>query len=280
MKGGCFMIKNNLKVLLEQENISINKLALDTGISRQALTSIANNETSGMQFETIDTLLNYFNVSIDKFFYEEKEELTMTFRVVDIDSSIVKNDNTRNKSFRESNKIVGISIKKRNIKNDNKNIEYQTRFICSLLKNEFNTIIAVSICFLSDYLADENITQIIENDTGDILEIDTNESHKVLRQTLDKIISNSEAGFKGVSINLASKALESYSNDHTNPKIYPFIFVSWDSGLKKIKKTHEEIPKMRAILEPLGFGLFPKDHVVTNARTPNVNFELELSNPF
>ena len=67
------MIKNNLKALLEQENISINKVALDTGISRQALTSIANNETSGMQFETIDTLLNYFNVSIDKFFYEEIE---------------------------------------------------------------------------------------------------------------------------------------------------------------------------------------------------------------
>lgn len=68
------MIKCNLKQYMELRNINFSQLSKQTGISRQALTSLANNESSGIQFSTLDTLLIYFNAQINEFFTQSAME--------------------------------------------------------------------------------------------------------------------------------------------------------------------------------------------------------------
>lgn len=62
------MIKCNLINLMDLKNINFSNLSKETGISRQALTSLAKNESTGIQFSTLDTLLKFFNIPIGDFF--------------------------------------------------------------------------------------------------------------------------------------------------------------------------------------------------------------------
>lgn len=57
------MIRCNLAILLAERNLKITKVSSDTGISRTTLTSLANNRSQGIQFDTINTLCNYLRVS-------------------------------------------------------------------------------------------------------------------------------------------------------------------------------------------------------------------------
>lgn len=57
------MIQCNLAVLLAERQFKITRVAIETGISRTTLTSLAGNNSQGVQFDTIDTLCLYLNVS-------------------------------------------------------------------------------------------------------------------------------------------------------------------------------------------------------------------------
>lgn len=57
------MIRCNLSILLAERDLKITKVSNDTGISRTTLTSLANNRSQGIQFDTINTLCNYLKVS-------------------------------------------------------------------------------------------------------------------------------------------------------------------------------------------------------------------------
>lgn len=73
------MIQTNLKELLNRNNISINKLSIETGLSRPTLTSLMNNESKGIQFDTLEKLLDYFDISIADFFSVYNEEIIFNF---------------------------------------------------------------------------------------------------------------------------------------------------------------------------------------------------------
>jgi len=69
-----------LKVLIRLEDLmwenrvkSINKLSEQTGISRPSLTRMKNNESRGVNFETVETLCQFFDCDINDFLYIEKE---------------------------------------------------------------------------------------------------------------------------------------------------------------------------------------------------------------
>ena len=62
------MLKCNLAVLLAERNLKITKVSRDTGISRTTLTSLANNYSQGIQFETLDTLCAYLKITPADFF--------------------------------------------------------------------------------------------------------------------------------------------------------------------------------------------------------------------
>ncbi|MDU7066726.1 MAG: helix-turn-helix transcriptional regulator [Clostridium perfringens] len=57
------MIRCNLSILLAERNLKITQVSKDTGISRTTLTSLSNNYSQGIQFDTINTLCNYLKVT-------------------------------------------------------------------------------------------------------------------------------------------------------------------------------------------------------------------------
>lgn len=84
------MIKNNLKTILEQKGISINKLSNDTGISRPTITSLANNESQGIQFETLEKLLIHLNISLNDLFDVITDQVIFSFNTLVTSSNIQK----------------------------------------------------------------------------------------------------------------------------------------------------------------------------------------------
>ena len=61
------MLKNNLSVLMAERGLKIADLYNATGISKTTLMAIANNNSIGIQFETLDRLCNYLDVTPNDF---------------------------------------------------------------------------------------------------------------------------------------------------------------------------------------------------------------------
>lgn len=62
------MLKTNLSVLLAERNLKITKVAEDTGISRTTLTSLSYNNSQGVQFDTLNKLCIYLQITPEHFF--------------------------------------------------------------------------------------------------------------------------------------------------------------------------------------------------------------------
>lgn len=57
------MIKCNLAVLMAERNLNISDLSKETGISRNTLSALYKNTGKGVQFDTLETLCHYFDIS-------------------------------------------------------------------------------------------------------------------------------------------------------------------------------------------------------------------------
>lgn len=68
MKRVVKMIKSNLAVLMAERGLKIADVYNDTGISKTTLMALSENKGKGIQFETIDKLCNYLNISPQDFF--------------------------------------------------------------------------------------------------------------------------------------------------------------------------------------------------------------------
>lgn len=62
------MIRSNLAVLLAERNLKITKVSKDTGISRTTLTTLSNNNSQGIQFDTLNTLCMYLKIEPNQLF--------------------------------------------------------------------------------------------------------------------------------------------------------------------------------------------------------------------
>ncbi|CUB59039.1 hypothetical protein BN2127_JRS10_04747 [Bacillus subtilis] len=75
------MIRSNLGELLEKDNLSINKVSTDTGISRQTITSLVNNESKGIQFNTLETLMAYLGVKLTDLLIDDAGKIVLNSRL-------------------------------------------------------------------------------------------------------------------------------------------------------------------------------------------------------
>jgi len=62
------VIRNNLAVLLAERSLKITRVARDTAISRNTITSTAQNDGKMIQLETINKLCQYLDVNPEQFF--------------------------------------------------------------------------------------------------------------------------------------------------------------------------------------------------------------------
>lgn len=74
------MIKTRLKEILEEKNLTINKVSNEAEISRPSLTALVNNESGGIQFETLEKLTSYLNVSIEDVLIQTKDEIKFIYK--------------------------------------------------------------------------------------------------------------------------------------------------------------------------------------------------------
>lgn len=74
------MIKCNLPVLLAERGLKITKLSNDTGISRTTLTSLSNNYSQGIQFDTLNKICNYLKITPGELFLYAPFEINYLFQ--------------------------------------------------------------------------------------------------------------------------------------------------------------------------------------------------------
>ena len=70
------MIRNNLKVILAENNVRISKLANDTGIARSTITALSENRSKGIQLDTMNTLCKYLQVTPSDLFVYAPIDIT------------------------------------------------------------------------------------------------------------------------------------------------------------------------------------------------------------
>ncbi|MGE7954963.1 helix-turn-helix domain-containing protein [Lysinibacillus xylanilyticus] len=73
------MIRNRLAALMAERGLKITRVAKDTGISRNTITAISQNDSEMMRMETINTLCKYLGVTPSEFY--EYEPLDIDFFV-------------------------------------------------------------------------------------------------------------------------------------------------------------------------------------------------------
>lgn len=91
------MIKNNFNELMAQKKLKITRVSNDTGISRPTLTSLTRGESKGIQYDTLNTLCNYFNITPCEFFDYIPYEFTI--KIIDTDNKAIKDFNYNEKNL-------------------------------------------------------------------------------------------------------------------------------------------------------------------------------------
>lgn len=74
------MLYFKLKKIIDSRNLSINKLSQETKISRPSLTAMYNNESKGVQFDTLEKLMEVLNVSLDDLIGEKEDKNIFAFK--------------------------------------------------------------------------------------------------------------------------------------------------------------------------------------------------------
>lgn len=75
------MIRNRLSVLLAERTLKITKVAKETGISRNTITSTAQNDGKMIQLETINALCHYLKITPGEFFSYIPYDFTYQFQL-------------------------------------------------------------------------------------------------------------------------------------------------------------------------------------------------------
>ena len=73
------MLYFKLDKIMDDRGLNINKVSSETKISRPSLTAIYNNESRGVQFDTLEKLMKYLNVHLNDLNEETKETATLKF---------------------------------------------------------------------------------------------------------------------------------------------------------------------------------------------------------
>lgn len=87
------MLYFKLDKLMDERNLSINKVSSETKISRPALTAMYNNESRGVQLETLEKLMEYLNVSLDELIGERIEQNMFIFKTTHSKEYLIKAEN-------------------------------------------------------------------------------------------------------------------------------------------------------------------------------------------
>ena len=102
------MIKNNFNELVAQRKLKITRISNDTGISRPTLNSLTRDDGKGIQYDTLNRLCNYFNITPSDFFDYIPYEFTINLVDTDKDTEIEYIDGIRDINYKEYELFINV----------------------------------------------------------------------------------------------------------------------------------------------------------------------------
>ena len=86
------MIKNRLASLIAERGLNITRVSKETGISRNSITSIAQNDSEMIRLDTINTLCRYFGITHCEFFDYDPIDLDFSIFVNNVSYNVVHSE--------------------------------------------------------------------------------------------------------------------------------------------------------------------------------------------
>jgi len=111
------VLKFSLDKILKDKNENISELSRQTGLSRKTLTQLANNDSKGIQLNTLQKLMEHFDLPVESFFVNhlqdvyasiidfDTKKITLPFKIDSIDGRlkilqiVIRNDDTEKNSY-------------------------------------------------------------------------------------------------------------------------------------------------------------------------------------
>lgn len=131
------MIKNNFNELVAQRKLKITRISNDTGISRPTLNSLTRDDGKGIQYDTLNKLCNYFNVTPSEFFSYIPYDISFNFEVMDEKGEVI-NQVDKIEYTEKKRAILFINVF------DNKGVKKHTFEILYYVLTTFNTTVDVN----------------------------------------------------------------------------------------------------------------------------------------
>lgn len=67
-------VKNNLAILMAKQNkFKASEIARETGLNKNTITALKHNKASGIQYDTLEILCDYFGVDVGEFLVLESK---------------------------------------------------------------------------------------------------------------------------------------------------------------------------------------------------------------
>lgn len=131
------MIKNNFNELVAQRKLKITRISNDTGISRPTLNSLTRDDGKGIQYDTLNKLCNYFNVTPSEFFSYIPYDISFNFEVMDEKGEVIKQGD-KIEYTEKKRALLFINVF------DNKGVKKHTFELLYYVLTTFNTTIDVN----------------------------------------------------------------------------------------------------------------------------------------
>ncbi|WP_367249601.1 helix-turn-helix domain-containing protein [Gemella sp. 27098_8_149] len=75
--------------LVAQRKLKITRISNNIGISRSTLNSLTRNDRKGIQYDTLNKLCNYFNVTLSEFFSYIPYDISFNFEIMDEKGEVI-----------------------------------------------------------------------------------------------------------------------------------------------------------------------------------------------
>lgn len=132
------MIKNNFNELVAQRKLKITRISNDTGISRPTLNALTRDDGKGIQYDTLNTLCNYFSITPCEFFSYIPYDIQYNFDIIDEKGEVIDQRDELEYTMQKK-ALLFINVF------DNKGLKKHTFEILYFVLTTYNTTVDVDV---------------------------------------------------------------------------------------------------------------------------------------
>lgn len=132
------MIKNNFNELVAQRKLKITRISNDTGISRPTLNALTRDDGKGIQYDTLNTLCNYFSITPCEFFSYIPYDIQYNFDIIDEQGEVIDQRDELEYTMQKK-ALLFINVF------DNKGLKKHTFEILYFVLTTYNTTVDVDV---------------------------------------------------------------------------------------------------------------------------------------